>query len=152
MEIVVAVGVALGAVIASVVIHYEVLRWTSQVLPRLRTPPRTRILVAITGILVAHLAEIGLFAGAYYVLHTHMKLGLIDGQFSGSALDFVYFSMTTYTTLGVGDLFPHGPLRIVVGVESLLGLVLIAWSASFTFVAMQTYWEPRTDRDPPPRA
>jgi hypothetical protein len=141
VQIALAVALALALVIASVAIHYEVLRWTSRALARLRTPPRTRILFAITGVLVAHLVEVVLFAGAYHLMHAHFGLGTIDGEFSGRALDYVYFSMTTYTTLGVGDLYPHGSLRLVAGVESLLGLVLIAWSASFTYVTMETYWE-----------
>jgi hypothetical protein len=32
-------------------------------------------------------------------------------------------------------------LRIIAGVESLNGLVLIGWSASFTYLSMEQFWE-----------
>jgi hypothetical protein len=31
-------------------------------------------------------------------------------------------------------------VRILAGMEALVGLVLITWSASFTFLKMQIYW------------
>ena len=55
-------------------------------------------------------------------------------------LDFVYVSATTYSTLGYGDLVPSGPLRLVFGTESLVGFLMITWSASFAYLEMQRYW------------
>jgi hypothetical protein len=46
-----------------------------------------------------------------------------------------------FTTLGTGDLVVSGPLRLIAGVESLNGLVLIGWSASFTYLSMEKFWE-----------
>jgi hypothetical protein len=63
------------------------------------------------------------------------------GEFHGEWLDYVYFSITTFTTLGIGDVYAHGPLRLVAGVESLNGLVLIGWSASFTYITMEKVWD-----------
>jgi hypothetical protein len=37
------------------------------------------------------------------------------------------------------DLFPHGPLRIVAGIETLNGFILIGWSASFTYLSMEKF-------------
>jgi len=48
-----------------------------------------------------------------------------------------------YTTVGFGDITPEGPMRILVCIEALAGLVLITWSASFTFLVMQGYWRDR---------
>ena len=56
-------------------------------------------------------------------------------------LDAVYLSTTTYSTLGFGDLVPTGPIRFMVGTESLIGLLLITWSASFTYLEMRRYWD-----------
>jgi hypothetical protein len=36
-----------------------------------------------------------------------------------------------------------GAVRFLADVESLLGLVLITWSASFTFIEMQKFWRDR---------
>ncbi len=57
---------------------------------------------------------------------THFRMGGLGGHLEGDLLDFFYFSMATYTTLGIGDLHPSGVMRVVAGVESLNGLVLLA--------------------------
>jgi hypothetical protein len=31
-------------------------------------------------------------------------------------------------------------VRLIAGVEALTGLLMIAWSASFTYVAMEKFW------------
>jgi hypothetical protein len=46
-----------------------------------------------------------------------------------------------FTTLGLGDLVPVGAVRFMTGTEALTGFVLIAWSASFTFVEMERFWK-----------
>ncbi len=43
--------------------------------------------------------------------------------------------------MGFGDIVPTGPLRFVCGVEALNGLLLIGWSASFTYVFMEHFWK-----------
>jgi hypothetical protein len=89
----------------------------------------------------ADLLEIFLYAVAFALLHDRPGLGRIDGEFDATALDFFYFSITCYTTLGIGDVYPK-PLRVLAGVESLNGFVLITWSASFTYLMMQRHWHP----------
>jgi hypothetical protein len=125
----------------SVLIHYEVLRLASDLVPRLRIPPRTRILAAIAAAFFAHTVEVWVFAIAYYLLQNHLGMGSIGGEVDGSFEEFVYFSAQSYTSLGFGDVYPLGSLRLVAGVEALVGLVMIGWSASFTFLEMQRYWE-----------
>jgi hypothetical protein len=73
-------------------------------------------------------------------MHKSEAWGTLTGNFDGSILDCVYFSFTTFTTLGFGDIVPIGDLRFLVGIESLTGLVLITWTASFLFLEMQRYW------------
>jgi hypothetical protein len=136
-----ALFVSLALVVATVLIHYEVLRAASRLIPRLSIPLRTRILVVIAVAFVAHLLEIGLYAFAFFLMNHQFGLGAIGGATEGGALDFFYFSITTYTTMGFGDLSPHGPIRVVAGVEGLNGLLLIAWSASFTYLSMEKFWE-----------
>ncbi len=67
--------------------------------------------------------------------------GEFDGNFEGTLLDCVYFSFTTYTTLGFGDVVPHGELRYLTGLEALTGLLLITWTASFLYLEMTRYWD-----------
>ena len=46
-----------------------------------------------------------------------------------------------YTTLGYGDITPHGLVRFTAGLEALTGLLLIAWTASFMYYEIRKYWE-----------
>ena len=60
----------------------------------------------------------------------------------------MYFSGIVYSTVGFGDLAPVGPVRLMAVLESVTGLVMIAWSASFTFIHMQRDWPWETGREP----
>jgi hypothetical protein len=131
-----------GLVVAiAVLIHYEFLRYISAAIPNMRIRHRFRIVVGVYMALIAHTVEIWFFALAYYLINEQMDWGHLSGNFDGSLLDCVYFSFTTFTTLGFGDIEPFGDLRFLVGLESLTGLVLITWSASFLFFEMQRHWD-----------
>jgi hypothetical protein len=117
-------------VVLTTVIHYEVLRGLTVGLPVIRVPSRGRLLVVIFATFLAHAVEILLYALAVYLLDPRHLL------FSTS----LYFSAETYTSLGYGDIVPSGDLRLLAGVEALNGLLLIGWSASYTYIAMERFW------------
>ena len=124
-----------------VLIHYEALRMASNLLPRLTIPARTRIIVVIGMAMIAHVVEITLYAVAYIVMAEQWGLGTIGGQPINPFYEYLYYSLVTYTTLGIGDYYPLGNLRILSGSEALVGLLMITWSASFTYLAMQKFWD-----------
>lgn len=140
--------IALTTVALCVLIHYEALRSISLLIPHLSIPPRTKVLVVIAAVFAAHLTEVTVFSLAYFIMGQFPALGRIDGHFSSTLVDFFYFSITSFTTLGIGDLFPHGGYRIVVGFESLTGFGLIGWSVSFTYLAMQEFWAQHARKSP----
>ena len=125
----------------AVLIHYELLSQLSLLIPKLRVWHRFRIVLGVLGALSAHAIEIWIFAFSYYFMHHAEGWGYLQGNFSGSLMDTAYFSFTTFTTLGFGDIEPYGDLRYLTGIESLTGLVLITWTASFLYYEMQRYWE-----------
>ncbi len=129
--------IVIGVVVA---IHYEFLHQISRLMPRLAFPHRSRIVLGVFGALTAHAVEVWIFAGSFYLMHHSETWGHLVGNFDGSLLDCVYFSFTTYTTLGFGDIEPNGHLRFLTGLESLTGLVMITWSASFLYLEMTRYW------------
>jgi hypothetical protein len=130
-------------VILVVLIHYETLYLLAKRLPALHVIHRYRVLLAVVVIMLAHIVEIWLFAlGYYFMVHTE-GFGTLTGNIDLSLFDCSYFSFTTYTTLGYGDIEPGGYLRFLTGLESLTGLVMITWSASFVFLEMQKYWPKR---------
>ena len=127
-------------VFVTVLVHYEVMRYTSLLLPHLPIRPRQLILVVIAAMFFAHTMEVWMHAYAFYLMTNHLGLGSFGGAFSGEFHDYLYFSTVTYTSLGLGDVYPLGGLRLMSGVESLTGLVMIAWSASFTYLNMEKFW------------
>ncbi len=122
--------------LTSALIHYEALRVLDAGVPMLGWPRRWHILLVIVGLFCAHALEIVLYAVAYHMLVHHTALGVIAGS---DRLPFdaaLYFSMETYATLGYGDLVPTGAIRLLAGSESLAGLLLIGWSASYAHITM----------------
>ena len=122
-------------------IHYEVLFQLSRRIPSLNIASRFKVIIGVFGALCAHVAEIWLFGLAYYWLSRDNSLGTLSGNYAGTIEDSVYFSFSSYTSLGIGDIEPLGDLRFLAGLESLLGLVLISWTASFLFLEMTRYWK-----------
>lgn len=141
MSAVLAAALGLVLVATTILIHYEALRLTSSILPMLAIPVRMRILVVLAAALGAHLIEICLYALAYHVLLDYLAIGTLDGNFDGEVVDYLYFSASSYSSLGLGDIYPHGPIRLIVGMEALNGLLLIAWTASFTYLSMERFWD-----------
>ena len=127
-------------------IHYEALQLCNETLPRLGfITNRAKVLVAMGGALVSHVVQIGLFAAGFYFLQHHAEVGRLGGNFNNAASSFLYFSTETYTSLGFGDVFPLGHIRMVAGMEALTGLLMISWTASFTYLEMSRYWRPEAN-------
>jgi len=127
----------------AVIIHYEFLYHVSVLIPKMTIKHRLRIVFGVFAALTAHAVEIWIFAFAYFILHHAGGWGSLSGKFNGSLMDCAYFSFTTFTTLGLGDIEPIGKLRYLTGLESLTGLVLITWTASFLYYEMQRFWSAR---------
>jgi hypothetical protein len=123
-----------------VIVHYEFLYRITMYIPKMTIKHRYRILVGVFGALIAHAVEIWIFAIAYYFMNHANGWGKLTGNFNGSLLDCSYFSFTVFSTVGFGDIEPIGNIRYLTGIESLTGLVLITWSASFLFFEMQRHW------------
>jgi hypothetical protein len=130
-------ALVLPLVIGTTLVHYEVLRGLSRGLPRLHIVPRWRLVFVIIGAFFAHLAQIAMYGLAYWGVS---KATGAEPWGLGASL---YFSAQTFTSLGFGDLHPTPALWPLVGVETLNGLLLIAWSASFTYLSMERYWKER---------
>jgi hypothetical protein len=137
---IIAGAVCLFLLVATTVIHYEVLRLLTAGLPALPIQPRLQLIFVIIGAFGAHFVEILLYGVAYYVLATAFDIGAMGNPGPLPFTRCLYFSAETYTTLGYGDVLPHGDLRLLAGLEALNGMLLIGWTASYTYLAMQRLW------------
>lgn len=128
-------------VAACVWLHFVVLRtlWIMTQSVQAINRPLVKIVFTLFGL---HLFEVLLFALAISV-HELAGFGRLAGDVGLSTSwfsDHFYFSIASYTSLGIGDVEPRGSLRLISGVEALTGLILIAWSASFTYLLMEKFW------------
>ena len=140
------VGMTVLVLSIIITLHYEMLRNCIRLLPAVAHKRRRRVIFLILVILLTHAVEIWIFGIAYAFLARFGLFGVIEGTSPALELiDYVYFSAMVYTTVGFGDLVPEGPIRFMAGMEALTGLVMITWSASFTFLEMQRDWREQRD-------
>jgi hypothetical protein len=138
------IGIALIAICGFNI--YELLRLVWRRLPDMRAHPRMRVLLVVGAVFMGHIINIWIFGAVYYAL---IQLGL--GNLAGAAIErgdypldlfgCVYFSAVIYTTVGLGDITPEGWLRMITGVQGLTGFIMIGWTVSFTYLAMEKFWE-----------
>ncbi len=135
-------------VLVTILIHYEIIKIVSDlVLPwALRRFHDRRVMMLMIGVLmIGHIAEIWIFAFAMLAISGIDELGHLTGNFDQGLNAYVYFSAVTYTSLGYGDISPHGVMRAISVSEALAGLLMLAWSASFTYLKMEQIWNLRRD-------
>ncbi len=121
--------VALLMAMICILVHSEAVALVQNIGDRL-SGARMSLLVTWGGLLSAHVVEVWLYAIAYWVCAA-AGVGSLIGV--NSAVDYGYFSAVVYTTLGFGDIVPDEGLQLLAGSEALVGLCLIAWSATATY-------------------
>lgn len=98
----------------------RILRSHHRLVRPLKCAPVAVLLTATVTIFVIHAAEIWLYALLY------MLLGAID-NFEVA----LYFSTSTYSTVGYGDVLLGEDWRILGAIEGATGLIMIGWSTAF---------------------
>lgn len=78
------------------------------------------VLIAVFTLFALHGVEIWLYAAVYAVA----------GEFPDFE-DALYFSTSTYATIGYGDLVLSPAWRIVGAIEGVNGIILLGWSTAF---------------------
>jgi len=124
-------GIATVIVGASVLVHLVGLAALLAVLRRHRHAS-SWLLAAVLNAMAILLAAFGLFG-----LHSLEIWGWAGVyQWLGAFPNFeqaLYFSTTTYVTIGYGDIVLPQGLRILGAIEGASGLILIGWSTAFFF-------------------
>lgn len=136
--------VSLALICATVMIHgvgtFQSIRRIARLWSRKSRdvrPWRAEVLIIqlVSFLLLLHIVEISIWAAFYY--------------FSRELPDYrtaVYYSLTSYTTVGYGDVVLTGPWRLVGPIEALVGVLMMGWSTGVIVTAiLKTY----TQRLPP---
>lgn len=87
-----------------------------------------------TGLVLGCLTVPLFFAGLYRLVQSTQCL---VGDLTNSPMDYLYFSYTTYTTLGYGEINPVGWCRLISSVEAMMGLLFTAYVAATIFRKFQ---------------
>ncbi|MHA6297400.1 ion channel [Devosia sp. CAU 1758] len=140
MSIVLATLIGFAAMAASVLLHYQSMLVGRTILQGSGLSRRTGVFVGMASVTVAQIIGVFIYAVIYYLMNLQPFFGSLEGELQGGFLDPLYFSLMSYTTLGVGDIYPMGALRIISGIEALNGFALIGWTASFAYTLMQQGW------------
>jgi len=133
MTLPIQLAVATGMVALTVGIHLTGIAVLLTILRhhRARTSAGSRVLrdgagivAAATGLFVLHAIEIWAYAALY------IALDALPGFETA-----LYFSTSTYATIGYGDVVLDRSFRIVGAIEGANGVILLGWSTAF-FVAV----------------
>jgi hypothetical protein len=113
--------------------------------PHARLNQALLVLFAVFGLFVLHAIEIWLYAAVYLAVGEFRRLE-----------DALYFSTSTYATIGYGDLVLSRRWRVLGAIEGVNGVILLGWSTAF-FVsivqklrALEEGWTPFRRTPPPP--
>ena len=137
---------ACSLTLLTVGIHYFFLTNLSRFLVERDFHTRHWVGFSILMLIFAHVLEVWIFSLGYTILDGHTDFGELTGNLQDEITDYWYFSFVVYTSLGFGDITPTHNLRLMTAIETLTGLIMIAWSASFIYMQMQRCW---TGEEPP---
>src|SRR5262245_21188225 len=96
------------------------------------------LLVAFSMIIILHMVEIGVWALFYY-------LRSLFQDFETA----LYFSITSYTTIGFGDVVLPRAWRLLGGIEGVTGVLLCGLSTAFVFAIVNAMFQARLQRKQP---
>ncbi len=137
--------VAATLIILCTFVHFYTFTALNKVLKKIEKKHHLKqTLVLLFALFFAHSIQVWLFAGGYMILVNGFEIGHFvtesGDMYHAGFVDALYYSIVTYTSLGFGDIIPTHAVRLLTGIEALLGLLMIAWSASFTYISMEKRW------------
>lgn len=136
LPVVIAAAIAAAACVG---LHGEVVcrlvAWGQSTKRSLRVVLPSCVLVLLS----THVVQVLIFALAHFLVEQLFgeRVGQLSMAADGSLTERFYFSGVVFSTLGFGDIVPVGPIRLLVTVESITGLMLIAWSAAMTYGVLE---------------
>jgi hypothetical protein len=121
-------------------LHFATLRPLVRWIEGTTMRPSLHMMVLTAAIGLVHAVEAGVFAAGFFY-GREWGLGGFKPEDPQNFADIYYFSIVNYTSLGLGDIYPSGHLRVMAGIEALNGFLLISASAGFIFLAMRSEWQ-----------
>jgi voltage-gated potassium channel len=122
-------------IVMTVLIHAGCLELILKALIAIKTEIEVRWRVAtfallILAIFLAHVIEIWVWAIFYFFIEEIPNLEAA-----------LYFSTSSFTTVGYGDVVLSEEWRLLSSVESINGMILFGWSTAFIFAIVRLIYE-----------
>jgi len=89
--------------------------------------------ITVLGVFIAHIIQIWLWAVFYLVVNALPNLE-----------EALYFSTSTFTTVGFGDIVLETKWRLLSSFQSANGFILFGWSTAFIFEVMSKLYKEET--------
>jgi len=124
---------------AGILHHYSLIvlrRISVRVLPDTALRPIT----VFVGLAALHMIEIAIFAALLAFKAGEAAVAVTGSGFSGSVSDWLYLAGLLFTTLGYAAFDLEGEIRLIAATGSLVGFMLLTWSATFLFAECQKVW------------
>ncbi len=126
--------ICLTVVIHAIFLDF-LIRWVSRTKNRARLVFKRHwklplLVSTVLGTFIAHIVEIWIWAIFYLYIQV-----LPDMEAA------LYFSTTSFTTVGYGDVFLEKDWRLVSAFQSANGFILFGWSTAFIFEIMSKLYE-----------
>ncbi|SEM80504.1 Ion channel [Palleronia salina] len=120
-------------------VHHHALTTLGRLAPNPQAGSSRAVHVTFLGLLLLHLAEILVFA---LVNRWLLRWEALGGTTSGPLdwADVIYLTGVNFTTLGLARINLTGDIRIVTMLQSLGGLMLLTWSATYLFSVCRQSW------------
>ena len=134
-------AIGLLAVSATVLFHaIGTAWWLRRLKNRARGPARPVASGTVLSVLV-QTAVVLIILHVLEVLLWALTFRLLPGSGLASLEEAMYFSFATFTTLGYGDVTLVERWRLLAGIESLNGVILLGWSTALSFAVIQRVWQ-----------
>ena len=128
----ISIGAAL--IVATVIVHAVCLELILKALVVVRTDLKVRwravtFSLVILAVFAAHVIEIWIWAIFYYVKAPISEIPTLEAA--------LYFSTSSFTTVGFGDLVLSEEWRLLSSFEATNGMILFGWSTAFIFAVVR---------------
>jgi len=131
--------IVVAAVFSTIMIAYGTLRYVWNNLSHI-SHPRLQVLIAVASIFAVHILNIILYAFIFYAV-AYFASPMNEAESSlHSFADYMYFSSTTYSASGIGNIAPTSNLRLLAVAEALNGIVLIVCTIGFMHAVTKRFW------------
>ena len=130
-----ATAIGISLFLASLTLHLAMLRLAKKVSPPGLAPALLRLTGGSLLVLISHM-HVAVILAVGFAWAASLGLGGFAKEPAMSAVDYYHFALITVTTVGLGDIYPTDHLRLIVGIASLTGFILISCTAQCVYKTM----------------